>query len=861
MKRISRILILTTLLNVVFFCIAFADTINIPADYSTIQAGINASTNGDTILVQPGTYIENINYNGKNITVGSLFLTTADTSYISQTVIDGNQNGSVVRFENEEDSTAVLTGFTIKNGYASYGGGIYFYESSPRLTNVTITGNTTYGDGGGIFCWSNSSPSLENVEITNNTADLGGGIYCYDNSSPSLENVTITGNSASSDGGGLYLRGNSSPSLDCITIIHNIAAANGGGIYCYYYSSPILQNVIIKNNFAEYGGGIYCYSSSPSLSNVTISNNIVVVDGGGICCKSNSSLVFSNKSRCNIHSNNTFSSRGFGADIFTIQCEIINVILDTFTVLTPTDYYASPVDNFTFDILHSIQADLINSNVYVSVDGDDSNTGTSADDPFKTIGHALSVIYSDSLNINTIYLSSGTYSDSTNGEIFPIRWSNYVNLTGSVDNATILDANSISGVIRFNYVNCAIIQNILIKNGSADKGGGIYCFKSSPIFQNIIIDHNEAFEYGGGIYCKHNSSPYLDNIVIKNNDAILGGGFYCSDNSSPIMINVIISDNKAYASGGGFYCYNNCTPTMENVVIRNNFSSYGGGVYILDSAPVLHHVIISGNIIECYGGGISCAGYTSPVFENVTIIGNSAERGSGISCNNNSFPSIENSIVANNIGNYGIYVYSNGNSSIAYSNFYNNEGGNFYGVTNDSIGVNVTTNANGDSCDAFNNIQLDPLFVDPTNYDYHLSWINYPIPDSTKSPCIDAGDPNSPPDPDGTIADMGAYYFNQNVSIDDPPEIITSQLIICPNPIGVNNNNLYASFSMHKPGTVKIQLFNIKGQLVSTLLNENKNIGDYTISHAVNELSSGIYFTKLSVDGVGREIKKVVLLR
>ena len=60
---------------------------------------------------------------------------------------------------------------------------------------------------------------------------------------------------------------------------------------------------------------------------------------------------------------------------------------------------------------------------------------------------------------------------------------------------------------------------------------------------------------------------------------------------------------------------------------------------------------------------------------------------------------------------------------------------------------------------------------------------------------------------------------------------------------------------------VKIQLFNIKGQLVSTIINEDKNIGDYTITHSVNNLSSGIYFTKLSIDGVDREIKKVVLLR
>ena len=78
----------------------FSTIINVPADQPTIQAGIDAAVDADTVLVQPGTYVENINYNGKNITVASLFLTTQDTTYISQTIIDGNQTGSVVKFEN-----------------------------------------------------------------------------------------------------------------------------------------------------------------------------------------------------------------------------------------------------------------------------------------------------------------------------------------------------------------------------------------------------------------------------------------------------------------------------------------------------------------------------------------------------------------------------------------------------------------------------------------------------------------------------------------------------------------------------------------------------------------------------------------
>jgi len=80
-------------LPVIIISVLKAATINIPVDQTTIQAGKDASFNVDTILVQPGTYVENFNFNGKNIVVGSLALTTGDTSYISQTVIDGNLQG------------------------------------------------------------------------------------------------------------------------------------------------------------------------------------------------------------------------------------------------------------------------------------------------------------------------------------------------------------------------------------------------------------------------------------------------------------------------------------------------------------------------------------------------------------------------------------------------------------------------------------------------------------------------------------------------------------------------------------------------------------------------------------------------
>ncbi len=746
------------------FCILFIVTtclfstiINVPADQPTIQEGINVAVDADTVLVQPGTYVENINYNGKLITIGSLFLTTQDTTYISQTVIDGNQNGSVVKLENGEDSTAVLCGFTITNGYDYFinGGGIYCSNSSPSLVNVTITNNYAEQCGGGIYC-ENSSPILQNVTITGNSATFGGGIYCddsspslenvtisdnsagsgggiyCDSSSPSLVNVTITGNSASS-GGGICCSSNSSPILQNVTITGNSAtsgggiycedsspslvnvtimgnsASSGGGIRCSSNSSPILENVTISGNSAVYGGGIYCedsspslvnvtisdnsagysgfgggiycnnsspslvnvtisgnsadtrgggisfgggspslqnvtitgnsayengggiscHNSSPSLENVTISGNSAYENGGGIFCH-NSSPSFDAVNRCNIFLNFAGSS---GCDLYAYNCPTIDVIVDTFTVLQPDDYFACPIDNFTFDILNA-KIEQVDQDLYVSPEGSDDNSGLTVDDPLLTISYALAKILSDSTNTLTIHLSNGTYSPSGTGEIFPLYCRSYVSLLGEDEVSTILDGEGLSGILLCNNDNNFFIENMTIQNGNAYEGGGICCWDNScPILQNVTITGNSATS-GGGICCE-DSSPSLVNVTIMGNSAYSGGGIRC-DSSSPSLVNVTISGNTA-DEGGGIICCFYSNPSLVNVTISDNSasSSYGFGGGILcrtNSSPILENVTISGNS-AAYGGGICCVDYNSgPSLQNVTITGNTAYQGGGIYC-------------------------------------------------------------------------------------------------------------------------------------------------------------------------------------------------------------------------------------
>ena len=110
---------------------AGATTIKVPSQKSTIQAAIDAAKNGDTVLVAPGAYKENINFKGKNIVVTS-------ESGPERTIVDGGNKTAVAKFVHGEKPAAVLNGFTLLNGSGSYSAydpasGIEINNSSPSI--------------------------------------------------------------------------------------------------------------------------------------------------------------------------------------------------------------------------------------------------------------------------------------------------------------------------------------------------------------------------------------------------------------------------------------------------------------------------------------------------------------------------------------------------------------------------------------------------------------------------------------------------------------------------------------------------------------------------------------------------------
>lgn len=182
--------------------------------YTAIQDAIDAADPGDTVLVHDGTYIETINFNDKAITVRS-------QNGPSFTAIDGSGGGgSVVTFISGEGDDSILDGFTLQNGSASNGGGIYIQNSSPTITHCRITGNNATNDGGGIYCIKQPNPPID----------------C----APTIEDSTISGNHA---------------------------GGSGGGIDCDLYARPVISNCRIEGNSATSGGGIDSYAAFPGIYN------------------------------------------------------------------------------------------------------------------------------------------------------------------------------------------------------------------------------------------------------------------------------------------------------------------------------------------------------------------------------------------------------------------------------------------------------------------------------------------------------------------------------------------------------------------------------------------------------------------
>jgi hypothetical protein len=284
-KHLPMRKLLLVIIFIIFVLTTKATLITVPVDFNTIQQAINASSDGDTIVVLQGVYFENINFKGKKILLTSLFYLYNDTSYISSTIINGSMpvhpdTGSCVIMNSGEDSTTILQGFTITGGTGTKwadehgagvyreGGGILIQYSSPVITHNAIINNfatnTTgvSGAGGGGLRIGDSNPQLLNNIIANNQARYGPGIVLNYTGAVIKNNLICFNSGGQSYNGGGAVWANSNPLggapkiIENNTIYSNHATVGTGGILSW--ATPVIvRNNILWNNTSPNNSQVY----------------------------------------------------------------------------------------------------------------------------------------------------------------------------------------------------------------------------------------------------------------------------------------------------------------------------------------------------------------------------------------------------------------------------------------------------------------------------------------------------------------------------------------------------------------------------------------------------------------------------
>ena len=399
----------------------------------------------------------------------------------------------------------------------------------------------------------------------------------------------------------------------------------------------------------------------------------------------------------------------------------------------------------------------------------------------------------------------------------------------------------------------AIIENcIFAENSSEGNGGAIFFYGTDAVISGCEIVSNTAGYYGGAICCDE-AYPTIENCIISGNSAWEGGGIGCGTFSFPTIENCDIIENTSTMSGGGIHCYKLSSPIVAycNIIGNSAGNWSGGGIYTSESGIEIGYTVIALNTAGD-GGGI-CFEASDPTITNCTISGNTALReGGGIHVSPFSNTTIINTIVEGNFGEGGIHFNYTTNGIITFSDFANNQNGDFSGDVPGGLGTIFGINANGDSCDAFYNIYLEPLFQTITGDSaFHLT---------EDSPCIDAGDPVSGFDPDSTIVDMGAFYFHQSVWTRPEQSVNTpsgSGLKAYPNPF---NASTAISYQLLAVSYVNLTIYDIAGREVIKLVDSYEVKGLHEVTFDAKDLSSGVYFVRLTA-GDFREARKMLLIK
>ncbi|MBU1706590.1 right-handed parallel beta-helix repeat-containing protein, partial [bacterium] len=685
-------------------------------------------------ILGPGTYhiidtIRVIDGDSLRLLAGTTFLFDSAYPFIIQGTLEaeGTESDSIIftnyvllnpdgwsglRFLSSSRSVSHLEYCRFENGQATgsgddlYGGGVYCNQASPTFLHCDFVSNEAVW-GGAVACWE-ASPTFSNCIFRNNEAsDYGGGVYCWD-SSPIFTNC-IFNNNSSAFGGAVTISGASPMFIHC-TMIEN-DATSGGGVLCIA-SSAIFNSSIIA--FSE-GDGVYFWDCESALFTYC---DIYGNDGGNFTFSGDDS----SSGPAGIGVISQLNANGDACDSYNnifIHPILENLNADNFHLTDNSpcigagesggiadDFEGNPRPNpgGSLPDIGVYEHELATPASYEGLIG--ALSGTLGPGVYHILGE-ISIDAEDSLRLmpRTTFIFDGHYPFEIRGVLLA---------EGTESDSIIFTADTIANPNR--WCGLRFLQSVRSESRLA------YC-----LIENGRATGSDVDRYGGGAYFNH-ASPEVSHCVFKNNFAEIWGGGVACYYASPTFTDCIFNNNESGTYGGGVYCW------------------YGGTTFT--------HCVFDSNIAD-YGGGASCSG-DNISFTRCTFNGNIAnESGGGLFTSGGSF-SLNSSIIAFS-GGSGIYLWNGSDVQIEYCDFFENSAGSFAFSGGDSsngpphIGQLSQENINEDSCDAYMNIFLDPLFADTTISDFQIL---------ENSPCVDAGDPSISLDTDGTIADIGAFYYH-----------------------------------------------------------------------------------------------------
>jgi len=801
-----------------FLSIVFSTTINIPSDFPTIQSGINASSNGDTVLVSEGTYYETL-YLDKEITLASnAIMDDLDENWlenitIHQTIISASEEpmssnyGSCLVIEGGNINPTIL-GLTFQDGMGTNmkttacdidinsrsGGAILLFKAYP-----TITYNRFINNGQSLSSGLNTT--------INSVAD-GGAISLYDD-----EDVEFDEDRSSlSRTNNLY---RTIP--DTLNIKNNYfegnSSGNGETFYCHGFDGAINVSGSVFEN-------IDCETSSVNefvLKSINDNADYIQLNISGNCIENNTIYVSSQ-----IGDDNNSGTELEPLKTIKKALSFVKNESGTTTTIYVEEGLYSPLNNGEiFPIVLPDNVHLIGSDRETTIlDAQANQLKESAVmiipecENVKVANFTLTGGYSEGHGCSGGGGLLVTANDMDNEDNNDIRENQAI-----IENLIVEDNHSHNGGgISFWRINGATMNNVISRNNIATfNGGGIFVYCSMMDMENIessnnvLLGYNFGFgnmAYGGGVMLAGLINGTIENAVISNNTALIGGGIFTTgsfntwtmsnslisgntasyqgggiefvDNASPTLINVTFDDNVANDKGGGALSIGTTTPVFENCTITNNSASNGdgGGAFIFNewnwltnqnlvgSYPIFNNCFFEGNTsIDGAAVGYGKPGLWGPpdgaTFYRNTIVNNqSSNYCGGININGGSSEIINCTIIDNPNGNT---VNGSGGVDVAFSgvtriiNTIIRGNANFYGaevLAYNSAVFSSFSNIKNIGNQGTENIDEDPLFYNSENLDFRLN---------PESPCIDAGSSNmgafsidNLTDYDGSAPDIGA---------------------------------------------------------------------------------------------------------